>query len=103
MSYRIIFTGPASHDLDEIADYVRVIAGPAAEERLLKEIVAAIETLRSRPSRQRERNELGRGLRGLSIKNYMIFYRVADACVSIVRVLHGSRNITSKMFPHDPG
>lgn len=58
MSYRIIFTKSASRDLGEIGDYVRNQAGPAAEERLLEEIIAAVETLRLMPTRQRERSEL---------------------------------------------
>jgi plasmid stabilization system protein ParE len=29
----------------------------------------------------------------------MIFYRVDDDVVSILRVIHGSRDITEKLFP----
>lgn len=99
MIYRIIFTQAASRDLDEIGDHIDMVAGPAVAERLVEEIIEAAETLRTMPMRQRERAELGVGLRSVSARNYMIFYEVGHGTVSIVRVLHGSRNITARLFP----
>jgi toxin ParE1/3/4 len=97
--YQIIFTEAASRDLDEIGDYVDRMAGPAVAKRLVDDVIKAAETLRTMPTRQRERTELRAGLRSVSVSDYMIFYRVRDDTVSIVRVLHGSRNITAKLFP----
>jgi plasmid stabilization system protein ParE len=34
----------------------------------------------------------------VAVGNYIIFYRVANDVVSIIRVLHGARNITAALF-----
>ena len=43
------------------------------------------------------------GLHSSPVRSHLIFYRVEDETVSIVRILHGSRNITPKMFPQSEG
>ncbi len=102
MTYHIIFTKPALRDLDEIGEYMSSVAGYAAAERLSEDIIGTIETLRTMPTRQRERVELAPGLRGLSSGNYMIFYRVRSDTVSVVRILHGSRNSSARLFRRPP-
>lgn len=99
MIFRIVFTKPASRDLDEIDDYLTAVAGPAIAERLVEEIIDAAETLQKLPMRQHERAGLGAGLRSIPVRNYLLFYRVEKDTVLIVRILHGSRDITSKLFP----
>jgi toxin ParE1/3/4 len=101
--FRVVFTRPALHDLDEIGDYLRALAGPLVADRLIEDAIAAAESLRTMPTRRRERTKLGWGLRSIPVRNHLIFYRVDDGVVSILRVLHGSRDITSKLFPPSPG
>ena len=63
----------------------------------------AVETLAVMPRRQRTRDSLMPGLRAISVRSYLIFYSApSDEVVMIARILHGSRNITSKLFPRDP-
>lgn len=50
------------------------------------------------PDRQRVRSELMAGLRAVSVRNYLIFYRIVSDTVTITRVLHGSRDIHPKLF-----
>ena len=50
------------------------------------------------PARHRIRSELGADLRVAGFRKYLIFYRVSGDAVSIVRVLHGARDITAKLF-----
>jgi plasmid stabilization system protein ParE len=78
VTYRIIFTTPALR---------------------AEEIIARAESLRSMPTRQRERSEIMKKLRALHVDGYLLFYRVRDDKVFILRILHGSRNITAKLFP----
>ena len=98
MTYRIILVEAARADLREIATYLRSAAGEGVAESLIEEIIHTAESLRTMPERQRLRRELGPGLRALSAGNYILFYRVIDNEVSILRVLHGSRNITPSLF-----
>lgn len=98
MIYRIVYTDSARSDLREIAVYFRNAAGDVVAEATVGKIVNKIETLGVRPARQRPRNELSPGLRAVSVGNYLIFYRVENNTVTVVRVLHGSRNISEKLF-----
>jgi ParE-like toxin of type II ParDE toxin-antitoxin system len=50
-----------------------------AEDPMIDKVIEAVESLRVRPARQRLRNELGPGLRGLSVGNYIVFYRESPA------------------------
>jgi toxin ParE1/3/4 len=101
VSYRIIFTRPSQRDLRQIGDFLRDVAGASVARRWVEEIVQAAESLREMPTRQRERIELMAGLRSIPLGDYMIFYRVAGTTVQILRVLHGARDITSKLFARE--
>jgi plasmid stabilization system protein ParE len=50
------------------------------------------------PMRYRVRDELQAGIRAVCVEKYIIFYRITNDTVAIVRVLHGARNITSELF-----
>ena len=45
------------------------------------------------------RDELAPGLRGFPVGDYLIFYRRDRGSIDIVRVLHGSRDL-SRFFTH---
>ena len=98
MIYQIRFTEPAKNDLREITTYLRRNAGDPVARRLSEELIAKAESLRTRPMRQRERSEFGLGLRAVTVRDYMIVYHIGGDTVSILRILHGSRDITEKMF-----
>jgi toxin ParE1/3/4 len=102
VTHRVIYANAANSDLREIASYFRTSAGDVVAEAVINEILEAAETLAVRPTRLRLRNELSSGLRGLSAGNHMIFYQVDGDVVRIVRILHGSGNITAKLFPRGP-
>lgn len=99
MTYRIIYARAARADLREIANYFRKAADDVIAQAVANKIIEKVETLGIRPTRHRSRSELSPGLRALPVGNYLIFYRVDDEIVSIIRILHGARNITAKLFP----
>jgi plasmid stabilization system protein ParE len=47
----------------------------------------------------RERTELMRGIHGVPVHPYTIFYRIADHSPEIVRVLHERRDTASILSP----
>jgi len=96
--YLIEYSKPALQDLDELEGYLRTVAGDAVADLIVREILDAVESLHNRPARQRPRDELVAGLRAIPVRNYMVFFRIDADTVRIVRILHGSRNITAKMF-----
>jgi len=50
------------------------------------------------PERYVLREDLAAGLRALQVQGYLIFYRVEEERVLILRVIHGARDITDDMF-----
>jgi toxin ParE1/3/4 len=94
----IEYTDAARADLLAITDYVGDAAGPQIAEQLVERIIAAVESPSIRPKRQRVRHELGVDIRAFGARKYLISYRVARGRVLIVRILHGARDITSKLF-----
>jgi len=82
----------ARGDLDEIWFY---IAGdnPENADKLIRSITSRFSILASMPEIGRLREELAPRLRSFAVGNYVIFYRVIENGVEIVRVLHGARDL----------
>ena len=88
----------AEADLDEIWLFIAT-DNLSAADRLLDRISNAFVMLADNPLAGRERPELGRGIRSFPVGNYVVFYEGTANSVSIVRVLHGARDIS----PDDMG
>lgn len=95
--FRIVYTDTARADLLAIGDYIRDAVGDVVAERFIERIIATVESLETSPRRHRERPALGVGLRATGYRKYLIFYRVEQDSVSIVRVLHRARRITADL------
>ena len=95
--YRIVYTETARTDIISIGQRIREAAGEAVAERFVERIIGVVQTLEFMPTRHRIRRELAPDLRVIGLRKYLIFYRIADE-VTIVRVLHGARDITAKLF-----
>ena len=90
---QIVITIAARADLDDIWFYI-ASDNPANADRFLDRLIdVATGTLTVAPFSGREREELGDGLRSLPVENYLIFYRVRDSAVEILRVIHGARDL----------
>jgi toxin ParE1/3/4 len=86
-------TSRAEDDLIEIWLYVAQDS-PVAADRLLDRIDARLQQLSLMPLSGPSRHDLLPGLRHLVIGNFLVFYRVEETGVVIVRVMHGRRDIT---------
>jgi toxin ParE1/3/4 len=87
-----IISPEAALDLDEISTYYAV-HNIEAGEKLLDEFEAKCKYLVSFPNIGRSYKSLRTDLRGLSCSGYIIFYRVGDNIVEILRVVSGSRDL----------
>ena len=65
-----------------------------AARRMLTRFRLRFEMLARQPGIGEPRDELQFGLRSFPLDSYMIYYTVADDFVTIVRVLHGSREVS---------
>lgn len=87
----------ADKDLEDIFDYTRLNFGFDQAEKYLLEIEDVFQNLVENPKSGRKRNEIKEGLYSFPKDNHVIFYRILDLHIRIVRVLHGSRDIP-KLF-----
>ena len=94
---KIIRTLPARHDIEAIWLYVAK-RNPRAADQILIDIDERIAILETFPNAGVPCHDLARGLRRLVAGNYLIFYRKEGEIIYIVRVLHGNRNISSRIF-----
>jgi toxin ParE1/3/4 len=96
--YGIVYADAARADIHSIGENIRQAAGEAVAEQFVARIIATVESLEFMPKRHRIRSELSTNLRVIGLRKYLIFYKVGDEDVTIMRVLHGARNITALLF-----
>lgn len=95
----------AQEDLDQIHAYISE-DNPEAADRVLEAALATFQDLARMPDMGRPRifkhSELSgiRSLRVAGFRNYLVFYRSEAGGVSIVRVLHGARDLDA-LFGED--
>jgi toxin ParE1/3/4 len=90
---KFIIAPTASRDLNKIADYfltVNVTAG----EKLFQFFNQKIKQLTQFPLMGRSYNHIKPSLRGLPMKGYIIFYRVSNDQIEIIRVVNGHQNLS---------
>jgi len=100
---RIIWSDPAIHDLDAIADYI-ALENVAAARRLVQRVLAAVERLQKFPRMGSRPNELmGLPYRQFIVSPCRVFYRVEKKVIYIVHVLRGEQLVRRELFPPAPG
>ena len=90
--YRI--TDEARADLDAIWLYVAERGGIETADRLIDAIIERFPLLASIPGMGFAREHFAPGLRSFPVGDYLIFYRRASGHIDIIRMLHGSSDLT---------
>jgi toxin ParE1/3/4 len=72
--------------------------GQRAVDRFAAEVDRVCQLLAQFPEMGDPCEELGPGVRRFPVGSYVIYYRPIDGGIEVLRVIHGSRNITS-LFP----
>ena len=88
----------ASQDLAAISDYFYT-HNIEAGECFLQEFSRKCKQLASFPSLGRSYADIELDLRGIPLESYIIFYRVIEDGIEIMRVVSGRRDL-SNLFPH---
>ena len=83
----------ADEDLEDIFDCTMDEFGFEQAEKYLNEIEEVFQSLLTNPELGKTRNEIKIGLHSFATDNHIIFYRILENHIQIVRVLHGSRDI----------
>jgi len=103
MIWKVIYTDSAYRDLDGIFDYIAdVLLEPAIAQNQTDMIMDAADSLDNMPLRHRQYEYepwCSRGWRIMPVDNYLVFYLPveADGIVSIMRIMHGSRNVVEHL------
>ena len=83
----------ADFDLEEIFDYTQINHSATQAIKYLTELDYLFNQLVSNPEMGRKRNEIKQGLFSLVAAEHIVFYRILEKRIRIVRVLHGSKDI----------
>ena len=90
---RYILSIPADQDLEDIFDYTLSAFGMKQAVSYLAGLEGLFEQLIQNPELGRERKEIKPGLRSMVKDSHVVFYRIMNEHIKIVRVLHGSRDM----------
>ena len=99
--YKIEYLPAAQNDLLEILKYIAVnLCNKKAAIEITEEIVAKIDGLAEFPYKNAVHNPirpLNYEYRKLSVKNYLVFYRVNEdlKLITVVRVIYARRDVNS--------
>lgn len=88
---RYVINVLASQDLNEIADYFAE-NNLGAGERFFRTFNRKCGQLVAFPNSGKSYESIRPGLRGLSLEGYVIFYRLLDNGIEILRVISGRRD-----------
>jgi toxin ParE1/3/4 len=91
---RHIISQPAIKDLEQIIDYFsnrNIEAG----ERFINEFEKKCKNLANFPNMGRSYDDVKPSLRGLPLAGYIIFYRIVNDGIEIIRVVSGYRDLES--------
>lgn len=88
MNGRFVLTPRARADLDEIWDYTADRWGPEQAETYTRQLWKHIQTVADKPALGRECGEVRAGYRQYPSGSHVLFYRLIDAGIDIVRILH---------------
>lgn len=90
----ILKTPRAEQDLLEIWYYI-ALDNPERATRYLKQLEQTLHTIAAMPHMGKQRPELHPNIRSVIHEHYVIFYRLMQEGVEIVRVLHTARDMST--------
>jgi toxin ParE1/3/4 len=91
---KLIISKQATVDLIDIWSYIALDNYEAADA-FIDNLYASCKNLVNMPEIGRPRDELSLGLRCLPHKGYIIFYRIGNQRIEIIRVLNGCMDVDS--------
>jgi toxin ParE1/3/4 len=91
---QLLITPIAEQDLAEIWVYIAEDS-PTAATAFIEKIQAKFIPLLEFPGMGAPRDQIVQGLRAAPYKNYVIYYMHDDAAVTIIRVVHGARDVSA--------
>jgi len=91
-SYNLIIAPLAKHDLKHIYDYGISNWGARQASDYLDKLKEHFWGLTEQPKMGIEREELLPGMRSFPVDSHVVFYRLQQSQVEVVRILHGRQD-----------
>ncbi len=99
---RLTLTPLAEQDLEAIGDYIAA-DNPTRAISFIRELRDQCQRIAANPTGYRLRPELSDDIRSCAHGKYVIFFAAAPEEVTVIRVLHGARDIPAILAPGDDG
>ena len=93
-------TPTADAEIRAALEYLEQYSPPAAE-RLSDEVERRSQLLLSNPFTGRDRSDLRRGYRSVLVGQHLMFYRVTDTEVVLLRFIHARRDLPAALAEAD--
>lgn len=92
MKHRVVWAAVAERDLSQVWSFIERNNAEAAEG-VVRAIEQAVRSLAETPELGIRMDHIGPGLRCKPVrKRYLVFYKVEDSTLFVMRVLHGARS-----------
>jgi len=82
----------AENDLEGIWSFIATDNVGAADQTVAT-VLDTAERIADMPGMGARRDDIRRGLRTFPVGKYLIFYRLIDTGIEVMRVVHGQRNL----------
>ena len=102
---QILFTPLATEDLKQIWEFLAERAGSETANKFLVNIRQKCLILAEFPDSGKTRHDFIVNLRSFPFNNYIIFYLPVEDGIEVLRIIHGSRDISQvfdEMIPLEP-
>ena len=97
VSFVYMLSKIAEKDLEDIFDYTHREFGLDQAILYVLSIDEVFTLISQNPKLGIDRNEIKKGLKSFVFKSHIIFYRIITNKIRIVRVLHGSRDLSKQL------
>ena len=103
MIYTVQISSRAESDLREIYEYIAYelesVSNASRQLQRLEEEILSLDQMPNRYPAYLEEPWYSRGLRVMSVDNYLVFYipNAATQTVTVIRVMYGGRDIASQL------
>ena len=88
--HSVVQSSQAEQDLIDIWVYTAEEWSIAQADTYLEDLVVGIDRLQEHPMIGTSRDDLRKGYRALTVSQHLVFYKVSEDEVEIIRVLHKS-------------
>jgi toxin ParE1/3/4 len=90
--HRLRINAEAREDIRDILQYTLQTWGRTQRDKYEALILDAMQRLREYPAIGEERDDLGRPYRRLIVAQHVIYYRIEENAVRVIRVVHSRRD-----------